>query len=618
MEETNREKGLLRFRRSGDLTSRKLAEYIPAMLITNISALLLISVDGIVAGNLVGKEALSAVNIFYPVTVLVGAITMLVASGVSTSLSTAMGKNDHAALDRIKAASVRVTIVMAAAVAIVQIPVVWLVVRSYGLSEEMYRMTMQYAIGIMICTPLGLISTVGTYQLQIAGKMKILMGLSVIEGLANLGFDLLYTGVFHMGIAGTGCGTATANIIRCTLTVLYLYRKTDMLRSDTKKVDPADVKNILGIGVPDASYALINALQSYLIMKILLAAFGTDGGVIKGVCTLCYSITNVLINGISGSMRPLMGLYAGADDKAGLRILMKQGSVLNFISAGLATLVIWLRPQWFYAINGVDNIPENGLLCVRLFALFFILKGVDFLLRMYLNNRKDSKYATMLTVVGNATLPLFAFMLWKIAPAPYIFLSYLATEIVVFVMSYVRYRGWLEKDRKEIEENDHDIVLYMTVHPEEAVEASRELRSYAEEHGISKRIAYRAALCMEEMVAYARAAEAIDPIMKLIEESEAEKKFAAVATMGGTAPWAEKVMKEIADKLSVEVIVRFKGEHEAIFIELDDGRCIALDKSDISRKLITDNYELLRKLAKNVEYQYILNMNYTRFTFSED
>ena len=185
-------------------------------------------------------------------------------------------------------------------------------------------------------------------------------------------------------------------------------------------------------------------------------------------------------------------------------------------------------------------------------------------------------------------------------------------------MSYVRYRGWLEKDRKEIEENGHDIVLYMTVHPEEAVEASRELRSYAEEHGISKRIAYRAALCMEEMVAYARAAEAIDPIMKLIEESEAEKKFAAVATMGGTAPWAEKVMKEIADRLSVEVIVRFKGEHEAIFIELDDGKCIALDKNDISRKLITDNYELLKKLAKNVEYQYILNMNYTRFTFSEN
>ena len=54
---------------------------------------------------------------------------------------------------------------------------------------------------------------------------------------------------------------------------------------------------------------------------------------------------------------------------------------------------------------------------------------------------------------------------------------------------------------------------------------------------------------------------------------------------------------------------------EAIFITLDDGRCIALDQYEETRQLITDNYELLRKLAKNVEYQYILNMNYTRFAF---
>ena len=62
-----------------------------------------------------------------------------------------------------------------------------------------------------------------------------------------------------------------------------------------------------------------------------------------------------------------------------------------------------------------------------------------------------------------------------------------------------------------------------------------------------------------------------------------------------------------------------KGENDLLYVtfpNLDDGKCIALDKNEVSRKLITDNYELLRKLAKSVEYQYILNMNYTRFTFS--
>ena len=585
------------------------------MLITNLSTLLLSSVDGIVAGNLVGSDALSSINIFYPVLVVVAAISMVASSGIATSLSTAMGKNDAAALDYIKGVSLRIMIVMAVAAGIVQIPVVWLVVKSYGLSEEMFRMTMQYAAGMMICTPLGLISSVGTYELQIAGRMKVLMGLSVIEGVTNLIFDVLYTGVFSMGVAGAGFGTATANLIRCTLTVIYLYRFTDMFRSDTKKVSAADVKNILWVGAPDASFSLIFAFQSYLMMKILLAAFDTAGGVIMGACTLCLNITNVLITGITNSTRPLMGLYAGADDREGLRILMKLGAMLNIVSAGLATLVVELRPDWFFSINGVHDIPEGGILSVRLYSLFFIVRGFVYLLRMYLSNRKDSKYATMLTVVGNATLPLFAFILWKASPAPCIFLAYLATELLVFAMSYYRYRGWLEKDRREIDENGEDIVLYMSVKPDEAVEASREIRTFAEEHGIDKRISYRAALCMEEMVAYAKAAEAAAPIMDLVDLKGNEKSLAALVTLTGSAPWVEDIMDEIGNRLSIDIMLRFKGKNEAVFVMLDDGKCIMLDKNSETQKLTTNNYELIRKLAKSVEYQYILNMNYTRITF---
>ena len=86
-----------------------------------------------------------------------------------------------------------------------------------------------------------MISSVGTNELQITGRMKVLMALSLIEGVANLVFDVLFTGVFNMGIAGVGFGTAAANLIRCTLTVAYLYRFTDMFRSSAKKVTAADV-----------------------------------------------------------------------------------------------------------------------------------------------------------------------------------------------------------------------------------------------------------------------------------------------------------------------------------------------------------------------------------------
>ena len=196
---------------------RKLKEYIPAMLMTNLSTLLLVTVDGVVAGNLVGEDALASINIFSPISILVGSLSILTSSGISVSISTAMGKNDPEELDRVKGISLRVLILVAAAAAFIQIPLVWMILRSYGLSPEMFAMTMQYAAGIMLCTPLGIISSTGTYQLQIAGKMKVLMRLSVMEGIANLLFDLYFMGVLDIGVGGAGFGTACANLLRCTI-----------------------------------------------------------------------------------------------------------------------------------------------------------------------------------------------------------------------------------------------------------------------------------------------------------------------------------------------------------------------------------------------------------------
>ena len=82
-----------RFARTGSLTRGKLLEYIPTLLATNLSTLLLLSVDGLVVGNLVGSEALSAVNILYPAVLVVGLISDLIANGAATSLSTRMGEN---------------------------------------------------------------------------------------------------------------------------------------------------------------------------------------------------------------------------------------------------------------------------------------------------------------------------------------------------------------------------------------------------------------------------------------------------------------------------------------------------------------------------------------------
>ena len=564
-----------RFMRTGSLTRRKLLEYIPTLIMTNLSTLLLLSVDGLVVGNLVGSDALSAVNILSPASFFVGTISVLIANGASTCLSTRMGENDRENILYAKSAVKRLMITFAVLVAIVQIPIVFLIISSYQLSPELNRLTWQYAIGVMISMPFGLLSTVGVYQLQIVGKMDVLMRLAVLEGCVNLLLDLLFVGMLKMGVAGAGLGTAGANIIRCSATYLYLTKNTDIYVSGNVKARKEDLREIISLGMPEASHSLMMALRSYFMMRVILVFFGENGGVISGVCSFSFNLMNVLISSVQGSMRPLAGLMTGAEDRPGMRILMRQGGIIAAVFACSMTLLNEFVPDVFYTLHGVSEIPEDGLFSLRLFALQFVFFGLDTLFRLYLSNRGDTRFSTRLMLMGNATLPIFAIVLTHFFPAFYMWLSFLFTELLIFAANVWRYKTWLKKDQTLAEPSARR--LYLTVKPDDAVEASRQIRNWAKENGFQDRIANRISLCMEEMVAYA-------------------------------------VASQKRNDINIQIMIYFT-DNGARFSMIDDGRCIALDENQETQTLITDNYGLMKKLAKSVKYQYLLNMNYTEFEF---
>lgn len=559
------------FRFSGELTKKKLIQYFPAMLITNISTLLLISVDGLVVGNFCGKSALSSVNIFYPATLAIGIISTILSAGAAARLSEGMGKIDIRGLYKTRSTLKILMIIAALFVAVIQIPIVYIIISSYSLSSEMNSLVWSYAIGIMISLPFGLISTIGVLQLQIVGKMKVLMGLACLEGGANLVLDLLFVGAFDMGVAGAGYGTAGANIIRCTTTLIYLIKKTDMFHTGGEKATLIEAGEILKRGLPDSTNSLMMAIQNYVIMSVVLSAFGEEGGTIRGVCSFAFNVASVVFTSVQGSVRPLSGLFSGAKNYRGLRILVQQGVIAASVLTAIVVVVAEFFPGLFYTVHGVDDIPSGGYLSLRIFVLYLVFKAIDEIFRLYFTNRRIYKFSTTLAIVGNATLPLFAFVFGHVFRAEMIFLSYLCTETIILIANLIRYFKLLHNDKKSRSENETDI--YVTVSVNDAVECSRQIRAYANEHNVNKKYAFRTALCVEEMVAYAKATH----------DSE---------------------------DVNIQVMIRFLKD-SALLMIIDDGACIYLDKEEANERLVTTNYGLLKKVSSSVEYQYVLDMNYT-------
>ncbi len=563
-----------RYKLKGDLTLKKMWRFLPFMIMTNLSNLLLVSVDGLVVGNFVGADALSAVSIFNPIIITIGVFSALLSSGISTYLSVCMGGNDAEEIARVKHASVVMTIVSAILVGIIQIPIASALIHSYGLSKEMTELTWQYATGVMISMPFGLISTVGVCQLQIVGKMKALMWLAVIEGVTNLVLDLIFVGAMHMGVAGGGYGTACANVVRATLTVTYIYKKTDIYTSQKIRAGFKQVKEILKSGLPECANSTMLAVQNVIIVMILLDVFGKDGGVIRGVCTFALSLVMVAVNGVQGSVRPLVGLYTGFKGWESLRILVKQAKDIMASIVGIISLIIIIFPEFIYNIHGVDKIPEFGVESLRIFSLCFILKGFNAIYRLYFANRGKAHFSSAVTVAGSLIMPIAAFIISK-SNVPYLlWISYFLSEFFIWGRNYYQYQKIRKADEEEEEQKG---LIRMTLKPDQASQASHDMMKYAEENHMNSNIAYKMGLCIEEMVAYAKAAS---------------KK----------------------DTIDIQIIIRFY-ENEGIFMMIDDGACLSLNTDKHSQELITDNYELLKKLCKSYEYTNIIDLNYTTFVF---
>ncbi len=565
-----------KYRLSKDFTFSKLLEYLPPMIVTNISTLLLITVDGIVAGNLVGEDALSAISIFGPVDTFIGAITAVVSTGASAVLSSRIGEVDNGRIMQAKKAVKFLSLLVPLLLSVIQIPLVLGIIVSYHLPENMMSLVVAYSIGIMISNPFGMLSAISVNEIQIMGKMKILMKLALMEGIMNLALDILFTGVFHMGVAGTGYGTAAACICRCIVTVIYLYKETDIYKTGDTKIVFSDIYEIISKGLPEAASMLVVVMQNYVLIRIILQSFGPDGGTIKGVCTFCYSLANVLMSSVQGAVRPLVGLLNGSENRKGVRSLMRQGAVIVILLSGVMIIMFETVPAFFYRIHGVKTVPAGGESSLRIYALCIGILGINTLFRLFFSTRGLQKFSTTLTLAGNCAMPLSAYFLSTYCSASSIFFSYLIAAVIILCVNILRFRMLKAEDEKNEKGNKRRI--YLSVEPESAIDASKMVQDYALENGYSLELANRARLCMEEMVAYS-------------------------------------VRADRSKKVRNQIMFSFTDE-DVLFTMLDDGACIIFDEDEEKREMITDNYALLKKVSKSMQYQYVLNLNHTMLKFS--
>ncbi|SDJ07609.1 MULTISPECIES: MATE family efflux transporter [Bradyrhizobium] len=303
---------------TGDSIPRTFARTaLPIMLLTSVNGLLTV-VDAMFLGAFVGPDALTAVTMGFPLSMLMVALATMIASGMASVLGRLLGA---ARLDEARSIfagahglSFCVSAVAMALFAVFGWPLALSVATG---STELAVMAHSFLSVTIFTSPLLFLLSVQSDALRTEGRVGIMAFAGLMVTLANIGFNYLLIAPLKFGVAGSAWGTALAQAIALALVVLY--RQSGRARLRLTSVDLASWRTgwreMLALGAP-RSLAFIGiaagAAATILSLRLNGGAHADESIAAYGVLSRMMTFAYFPLLGMSLALQAMVSNNAGA------------------------------------------------------------------------------------------------------------------------------------------------------------------------------------------------------------------------------------------------------------------------------------------------------------------
>lgn len=370
----------MRIQLSDSFTYRKLLRFtlpsVGMMVFTSIYGV----VDGLFVSNYAGKTPFAAVNLVYPVLMLLAAIGFMMGAGGSALVSMTLGQGHRERANRIFSMLVTVTATSGGVLTLLGEAFLPQIVALLGADESLTPDCLTYGRIILLSLPFFMLTNMFQTFLITAEKPKLGLAVTVGAGLTNIVLDYLLVGVLPFGIAGAACATAASQAVGGLLPIMYFARKNDSLlrltafRFDGKALWRACTNGASEL-MTNVSLSLVNILFNWQLMRLI----GEDGVAAWGVVMYVSFIFIAIFLGYSVGVGPVIGFHYGAGHHDELRSLLRKSLVIIGCTALVLTALSEAVTRPLTAIFvGYD--AELWALTRRAFAIYsfsFLICGFN-------------------------------------------------------------------------------------------------------------------------------------------------------------------------------------------------------------------------------------------------
>lgn len=361
--------------------------------------------DSIIVGKFVGADALASIGACSSVIYLLFSLFLGLSAGIGIVISQYFGAGDGSTVRKGIACSVYILLAASILLTLIGLTLARPILTFLGTPEEI----MQDAAVYFQITSGGIVA-VAFYNgissiLRALGDSRTPLIFLALAALLNVGLDLLFVTVFHMGVAGAALATAIAQFSSACACLVFSLKTNPYfhIKKEEFRPDTGLIRRMMHIGLP---LALQNAMIAFscVMLQSVINSFGT---MIMAVFTATNRIEN-LVNQIYIAANTALSNYTAQNLGAGNTDRVRAGTRCCIqITVGfslLMVLVMYLCGHMFMGWFVADRqVIETGAQALKLISLFFVFWGLLYVFRGILNGAGNAGFALVsgiLEVVG--------------------------------------------------------------------------------------------------------------------------------------------------------------------------------------------------------------------------
>jgi len=345
------------------------------LLIGNLFQQLYNTVDSVVVGNFVGKQALAAVGSTGPIINTLVGFFMGLATGASVVISQYFGARDHKNLRLAVHTTLLMTFGLSVIFTFLGMAIVPTMLRLMKTPEDVFPESLQY-LRIFFAGVSGMmVYNVGAGILRAVGDSRRPLYFLCISSAVNIVLDLLFVVVFEMGIAGVAYATIIAQFVSAIL-VLYVLTASGEPYSIVwreLRLSPAILKVIFRIGLPAGLQQAVTSFSNVFVQGYI-NAFGSS--CMAGWTSYAKIDQFVMLpmQSLALASTTFVGQNLGAHQleraKTGMKTSLKLAIGATLF---LAVLLNIFAPTLLRLFNQDPEVLSYGLIFVRFMSPFYVL-----------------------------------------------------------------------------------------------------------------------------------------------------------------------------------------------------------------------------------------------------